>query len=477
MSNETETTKRGVGIGEKDQHEFPEGGRGWFVLLGMWIVMGISYGLINAYGEYQSYYTKLFPDTKQSVLTLIGSLQPFMIYVCSIPSNLLIHKYGPKIILAAGGVIIIFSLMMISICKSVWQLFLAQGVAFGIGCSLCVFVGFSLPQQWFKKRRALAVGICASGSSLGGMLWPIAFNKLMDQVGFHWTNRIIGFIYIPLVVIAVLGAKARPITPPAPVNPQAEKTIDGNQVQESSVELDLEDQVMNQDAAREKLTQDTPELPRRNIFVTLFKTKSILDWSVLKDYHFVLYIISNSVAFFALFPPLFFLPSYASRMGASPNITKYILTIANAGSVVGRIAPGYIGDKIGRVNSLIPCLFFSGLTPLVFWLPCKSDALLIIFAVTFGISSGAVVSLGPATLGQLFGVKDLKSRLSFFLLLSAPGCLAGPGIAGTFLPDSLNAGTHGYYKLIIFCSTIFFGAAAVLLYLRLLITRKVFVFI
>lgn len=474
MSEVSESQKKAPRVGEKDSHDFPEGGRGWFVLLGMWIIMGLSYGLINAYGEYQAYYTTKFPTTNQSILTLIGSLQPFLIYMSSIPAVAIINKLGARFAVSIGGTIMVFALMMISISKQVWQLYLAQGIVFGFGCGLCVFVAFSLPQQWFKKKRALAVGLCASGSSLGGMLWPIAFNKLLDQVGFQWANRIIGFIYIPLVVIAVFATKSRATDPP-PVPPAS---TDPSEVSVNNE--DLENQIMTKSELIPQAKEQEKEVTapsKRPILGRIFHKNRFLDWTVLNDYHFALFLSSNFIAFFALFPPLFFLPSFAHSMNASPNITKYILTMANAGSILGRILPGFLGDKIGRLNSLIPCLAFSGLFPLVFWLPARGDALLIIFAIAFGISSGAVVSLGPATIGQLFGVSNLKSRLSLFLMLSGPGSLAGAAIAGSFLPTSTNSGIQGYDKLIIYVSVLFFASAAVLLVLRLTISRKLFAFV
>lgn len=468
-------------VGERDEEEFPEGGRGWIVIFASWIIMGTSYGFINSFGEYQNHYSVIFPDTKQSVLTLIGSLQPFMIYSSGIPATILISRWGPRPVVALGGLTMIFAFMMMSICKEVWQLFLAQGVLFGAGCGLCGFVAFSLPQQWFKKKRALAVGICASGSSLGGMLWPIAFNSLITKVGLDWTNRIIGLIYIPLIAVAVFGAEARPTDEPLSIQQTssdlADLPEDPENPEDNFGEICIESQIIS--PTREEKFENIiiPETPKKTLYRRIFRIKTYVEWSVLDDFHFLLFILSNSIAFYALFPPLFFLPSYARNMNASPNITKYILTIVNGGSIIGRILPGYIGDKIGRVNSLIPCLAFSGISTLAFWLPSRGDALLVLFAVTYGISSGAVVSLGPSSLGQLFGIKNLKSRLSLMFLTAAPGCLVGPSVSGVFLPSATGDGIEGYYKIVIFCSIIFFASAAVLLALRLSISRKLFAFV
>lgn len=59
-----------------------------------------------------------------------------------------------------------------------------------------------------------------------------------------------------------------------------------------------------------------------------------------------------------LFLPFFYLPSYAVSHGMSPQLASYIVAILNAASFFGRVIPGIMGDKWGRLN----ILFASGLS-------------------------------------------------------------------------------------------------------------------
>jgi MCP family monocarboxylic acid transporter-like MFS transporter 10 len=43
-------------------------------------------------------------------------------------------------------------------------------------------------------RVALGFGMAACGTSVGGIVFPIAVRKLLPLVGFPWTMRITGFI-------------------------------------------------------------------------------------------------------------------------------------------------------------------------------------------------------------------------------------------------------------------------------------------
>ncbi|KAA8904429.1 hypothetical protein TRICI_005479 [Trichomonascus ciferrii] len=407
-------------FGEKDTEEFPEGGRGWLVLAATFLVLNTTYGMVNAFGVYQLYYLKHFTGTPTNVISLIGSLQPAVVYFSSIPVVPVINHLGFNYSLVIGSLIMIFSLMMLSLCKEIWQIYLSQGILFGFGAGLSFFTAMAAPQEWFKRRRALAVGITASGSSLGGVIWPIAVERLIDQVGFGWTNRIIGFIYIPILTFSCIAIKAR-------------------------------------------LPRDSSE-------------KYMPNWSVLKDWRFAAMCVANAIGMLGLFPPLFYVSTFAERLGARPSIANYILAILNAASLVGRILPPYIADKTGRLNALFPCVLVTGVFLFTFWYPCNSEALLVVFAVLWGMASGTFIALFPSSLGQLFGVKDLKSRLSIFFLSCAPFCLAGPLIAGTFIPQGATD-TTGFDKLIIFSGVLFIASSLIVLLVRLSYTTKLKVFI
>ena len=52
--------------------------------------------------------------------------------------------------------------------------------------------------HWFRRKRAVAMGIMYSGSSVGGVIWPILMSRLLDNpnIGFKWSLRIAGFINV-----------------------------------------------------------------------------------------------------------------------------------------------------------------------------------------------------------------------------------------------------------------------------------------
>ena len=62
---------------------------------------------------------------------------------------------------------------------------------------------------WFFKKRALAFGIVASGSSTGGVIFPIFVQHLIPRIGFPWTMRAAAFMILGLCIIGVLTVRSR----------------------------------------------------------------------------------------------------------------------------------------------------------------------------------------------------------------------------------------------------------------------------
>lgn len=56
---------------------------------------------------------------------------------------------------------------MISLCTEYWQVFLAQGVAVGLGLGCLFLPSVAGLAHYFSKKKSTALGIASSGGSLG----------------------------------------------------------------------------------------------------------------------------------------------------------------------------------------------------------------------------------------------------------------------------------------------------------------------
>lgn len=130
-------------------------------------------------------------------------------------------SYGPRPLLVVGTLVYVFGLMMTSLSSEYYQFILAQSVVASIGSSAAFNASLASVSSWFFRRRGAALGIMASGSSLGGVVLPIMMTRMIDpnidDVGFPWTIRAVAFLFLGLMSIACLTVKSRLPPKPRPV--------------------------------------------------------------------------------------------------------------------------------------------------------------------------------------------------------------------------------------------------------------------
>lgn len=65
----------------------------------------------------------------------------------------------------------VVGMMMTSLCKTHWQLVLAQGFCVGIGSGMLAFTSAAVIPFYFTRRRMLAAGVVSTGSSVGELIY------------------------------------------------------------------------------------------------------------------------------------------------------------------------------------------------------------------------------------------------------------------------------------------------------------------
>lgn len=154
-------------------------------------------------GIFQLYYKDiLLPGQSSSSLAWITTLQIFLLFILGPFIGKLIDTHGSRAILAPFSAMAVFSVCMLSLCKTYWQIILAQGVAFGLATSGLSLPAMTLATQWFSTRRGLAVGMVSCGSSLGGVVFPLIIPVLVERVGFASAVRWVALLQGILLVIA-----------------------------------------------------------------------------------------------------------------------------------------------------------------------------------------------------------------------------------------------------------------------------------
>ncbi|PCH44595.1 MFS general substrate transporter [Wolfiporia cocos MD-104 SS10] len=380
----------GAHDGEHAHLSFPDGGlRAWLVALGVGCGIMATFGFVNAWGVFQAFYEEtMLPDTSPSTIAWIGSVQYALVFIPGLIFGRLFDMGYFKGPLFVASSLLVASTFLVAQCTQFWQLILCQGLAVGFTSGAIFGPMMGILPHWFHKKLGIAYGLTATGSSLGGTLFPIAVRNLISQVGFPWTMRIVGFILVFLLGICNLTVDRR-----------------------------------------------LPPKPRSGPFINLraFKTPS-----------YAVYSASAFTSFLGLYTVLTYIDVSAAAAGITENFSFYLLPIANAGSLIGRVLGGICADRFGPLNVITPATFVAGIMTYA-WPYSGSVGGYVIVAILYGMSSGVYASLVASPIVHMGERWDVGTRVGMSFTLLALGALAGPPISGAIYDATGNYRAVGFY--------------------------------
>ncbi|KAI0205153.1 MFS general substrate transporter [Astrocystis sublimbata] len=338
-----------AGDGEKANGAPDGGAKAWGVVAGGLINYIATFGLLNSFGTFQTYYeNELLPHESASTISWIGSIQLFLLFATGIVLGPAFDKFGAIRMTIPGTFLYILSLELTSLGKEYYQIFLAQGILFGIADAMLFYPTISAINMWFDRKRGLALGIVVAGSSIGDIIWPILIHYLFGKIGFGWTVRAVGFICLGLLIVSVFLVVER-----------HDEKKPGN------------------------VTTDKKNLKQE-----------------LKSPAYISLTSGFTLAYLGLFVPFYYLPSYGLAHDLDPTTANNLLAFLNAGSFVGRIISGYLADTVGAFNVAIITSLLSSVT--VFSLiAITTEPSIIAFSVLYGLFSGGLISLQSVCLARL----------------------------------------------------------------------------
>jgi len=280
---------------------------------------------------------------------------------------------------------------MLSLCSTYWQALLAQGFCIGIGAGALFTPSLAVLPTYFTTRLGLAMGLAASGSSFGGVIYPIVFYRIIGQIGFGWAVRVLGFIALATSLVPV--ALLRPRVAPS-------------------------------------------------------RVRAFVDWTLFTDVPFMVFVAGAIVGFAGLYVFLFYQSYYGEATGLTdPSLSFYLVPILNAASMFGRTLPNALSDRTGPLNIIIPGAF--ACAALLFCTQAASStASLVVIVVLFGFFSGVFIALPPVIMVVLTKDKSkIGTRIGMGFAMLALGTLAGGPAAGGVLNPSGGANDNNWTAL------------------------------
>ena len=269
-------------------------------------------GTMITFGDYQTYYEsgQLFTASSSNI-SWVGSIQSFMVFAVGAVIGPIYDRGHLRTLLVVGIFGLVFGHMMLSLCTQYWQALLSQGFVVGMAGG-CLFVpSLAVVQPYFSKHLGLALGIVATGSSVGAVIYPVIFTNLINRVGFGWTVRTIGFVALGSLLIPLCLSRMR-ARPPA--------------------------------------------------------VRKLIDVSSFTDGPFMVCVLGCFLGYAGNYVAFFYTSFFGRENGwMSESLSLYLVPILNAGSAIGRIFPNWLADNIGPINVVIP-----GKSSNVFFLTCHN---------------------------------------------------------------------------------------------------------
>ncbi len=289
---------------------------------------------------------------------------------------------GPKLLVAAGGVLVAIGWILNSYADELWILYLGAGITgTGAGAVYATCVGNSV--KWFPDRRGLAVGLTAAGFGAGAVLTIIPIRAVIAADGyaaaFFWFGLIQG------AIVFVLGWLLR-----APAPGETPTTAPVRVIQTS-----------RSYTPREALV--SPVFWVLYVMFVLVSASGLMATAqialIARDFN-----VANTVLLWG---------------GTTLTIALMVDSVANGAA---RPIFGWVSDHIGREYTMAIAFGLGGIS---YWLLGSLGTApwaFVIFAGLIFLTWGEIFSLFPSTCTDSFGPKYATTNLS--LLYTAKGASA-----------------------------------------------------
>ena len=375
---------------------------GWVVVGGAFVVLFTAYGTQYAFGVF---FAELLDEFGWSRASLSGifSLYAFLYCVLGLLAGRLTDLWGPRVVIAMGGVFLGVGLAGMSRVSQLWHPYLLYGIVAALGMSTAYVPCNATVVKWFARQRGLALGVATSGGSLGTFALPPVAAVLVGALGWRWAYVLFGAgIFLTLNLVATVMRR------------------------------DPEVLGLSPDGAAWSAATAAPATPE-------------IQWPLrlaIRTGAFWLIFGVFTATWIPVFIPLVHIVPFARDFGMSSLVASTVLSALGIAAVVGRLAMGAVSDTIGRRPALALVIALQTAAFLGFALVHGLPSLYLV-ALGFGFSYGAVSTLFPAIVGDFFGREQAGSLVGFLFALAGSMAAWGPLVAGAIY-DATGAYTRAF---------------------------------
>jgi len=332
----------------------------------------------------------------RAAVTMGHTLYTLTIAFLGVAGGFLVDRYGPRLVVAAGGVLLGLGYYLCAQAESLRSFYITFGFLRGVGFAF-VFIPLTVTMvDWFDEKKGLALGILLSGAGFGGLLLTPLIQFWIDTYSWREACTYTSVLIFSVTLLSLLLAK------------REEKETEKHPFVASNAFLNSEG-------------------------ITPSRTPDHTITEALKSRAFCMFCFAEICVWTGILMALINLVPYATDMGVLPATAALVLAVSNASNAFGRLAVGAISDKIGtkRASSLSLLI---GAT-MMFWLiGAHRNWMLFLFAVLYGVAYGGFLTQVPRFIVELFGKKSMGGIMSIKNVIITIGPALGP-VLGAFIYD------------------------------------------
>jgi MFS family permease len=304
----------------------------------------------------------------------------------------LVDRWSARGLIVIGTLSLAAALYLMSICQGVYQFAAVLAILLSAANVLVgPITGSTLVSRWFSASRGRALGIAATGTSVGGLLVPFLLENSIATMGWRGALQLLSACVVVLVLpLMVFG--------------------------------------LRDDPADLGLHPDGAEA----VVATAAAAPVSRDWTtgeILRSRSFWLIGVSLGLLFLAYVGLLANLHKYATELGIEAgNATRLIQTVAVAG-FIGKLVFGWSADRISLRVGLWLAQGLAAVGIVILSLE-PGYATMVLASSLLGLAAGGMLPVWGAMIGAEFGVASYGRAMGLMMPVIAPFAGAGPLLAG-----------------------------------------------
>ncbi|WP_262049336.1 MFS transporter [Bradyrhizobium sp. Bra78] len=289
-------------------------------------------------------------------------------------------RYGTRIVVLAGSILLGLGLVAASQAASLWQFQLFFGTLIGIAAGSFYAPMMALASAWIEKNRSLAVALVSAGMGVSPVTIAPTASWLITAYDWRTAMLVIGVAAWALLIPACFLVRPAPATA-------------GPATADTAPDVEL--------TAAQALR--TPQ------FITLAAA------------HFACCAAHSG--------PIFHMVSYAMVCGIAPLTAVTVYSVAGVAGLGGRLLLGAAADRIGAKPVLVSGLFVQAMC-IATYLAVAQLGEFYALSVVFGLAYGGVMPLYAVLVREFFGARIMGTVFGAVSAFASLGMAFGPWAGG-----------------------------------------------